>query len=153
MSKLPPMDGQDEFGRVGSHGTTERQSPTLDRQTKLNSNPLRDRFPSSPPKSNPVSEKFHITKNVNPLSRDIFGNSGPTRVPANRGHNTNFRISLTSSKQAPGHNLEITGQRPEGSAAKIPQEPAFVLEEVPQPLGGGEDHLAMRHVQETIIDS
>jgi hypothetical protein len=43
---------------------------------------------------------------------------------------------------APSHNLEITGQGPEGAAAKIPQELALELEENPQHLGDREDHLA-----------
>jgi hypothetical protein len=51
-------------------------------------------------------------------------------------------------KRAPGHNLEISGQGPEGAAAEIPQEPALELEEDPQHLGDGEDDLAMRDIQE-----
>ena len=37
-------------------------------------------------------------------------------------------------KRAPGHNLEIPGQGPEGAAAEVPQKPTLVLEEDPQPL-------------------
>ena len=37
-------------------------------------------------------------------------------------------------KRAPGRNLEITGQGPEGAAAEIAEEPALVLEEDPQHL-------------------
>ena len=44
--------------------------------------------------------------------------------------------------------LEVSGQGPEGAAAEIAEEPALELEEDPQPLGDGEDDLAMRHVQE-----
>ena len=51
-------------------------------------------------------------------------------------------------KRAPGHNLELTAQGPEGRAAEIAEETAIELEEDPQPLGDGEDDLAMRHVQE-----
>jgi len=50
-------------------------------------------------------------------------------------------------KRAPGHNLEVSSQCPEGQAAKIPQELTLVLEEDPQRLGYGEDDLAMGHVQ------
>jgi hypothetical protein len=42
-------------------------------------------------------------------------------------------------KRAPGQDLEVTDQGPEGAAAKIPQEPALELEEDPQHLGDGED--------------
>ena len=51
-------------------------------------------------------------------------------------------------KRAPGHNLEVTAQGPEGAAAEIAEETAIELEEDPQPLGDGEDDLAMRHIQE-----
>jgi hypothetical protein len=51
-------------------------------------------------------------------------------------------------QRAPGHNLEVSGQGPEGAAAEIAEEPTIELEEDPQPLGDGEDDLAMRHVQE-----
>jgi hypothetical protein len=54
-------------------------------------------------------------------------------------------------KRAPGHNLEITGQGPEGAAAKIPQEPALVLEEDPQHLGDGKDDLAMGDIQKECL--
>jgi hypothetical protein len=51
-------------------------------------------------------------------------------------------------KHAPGHNLEVSGQGPEGAAAEIGEEPALVLEEDPQHLGDGEDDLTVWHVQE-----
>ena len=51
-------------------------------------------------------------------------------------------------KRVPGHHLEVTVQRAEGATAEITQEAAIELEEDPQPLGDGEDDLAMRHVQE-----
>ena len=54
-------------------------------------------------------------------------------------------------KRAPGHNFEITGQGPEGQAAKIPQEPALVLEEDPKHPGDGEDHLAVGDIQEKLL--
>jgi hypothetical protein len=44
--------------------------------------------------------------------------------------------------------LEVTAPRPEGAAAEIAEETAIELEEDPQPLGDGEDDLAMRHIQE-----
>jgi hypothetical protein len=44
--------------------------------------------------------------------------------------------------------LEVTAQGPEGAAAEIAEETAIELEEDPQPLGDGEDDLAMRHIQE-----
>jgi len=42
-------------------------------------------------------------------------------------------------KRAPGHNLEVTAQGPEGAAAEIAEETSIELEEDPQPLGDGED--------------
>jgi len=54
-------------------------------------------------------------------------------------------------KRSPGHNLEVTAQGPEGRAAEIAQEAAIELEEDPQPLGDGEDDLAMRDIQEKRI--
>jgi hypothetical protein len=50
-------------------------------------------------------------------------------------------------KRAPGHHLEVSVQGPEGRAAEISQQAAVEFEENPQPLGDGEDDLAMRHVQ------
>ncbi len=54
-------------------------------------------------------------------------------------------------QRAPGHNLEVSGQGPEGAAAQIAEEPTIELEEDPQPLWDGEDDLAMRHVQEKCL--
>jgi len=51
-------------------------------------------------------------------------------------------------KRAPGRHLEVTAQGPEGASAEITQQAAVELEEDPQPLGDGEDDLAVRHVQE-----
>jgi len=54
-------------------------------------------------------------------------------------------------KRAPGHNLEIAGQGPEGRAAEIPQKPTLVLEEDPQHPGDGENDLAVRNIQEKLL--
>jgi len=43
--------------------------------------------------------------------------------------------------------LEVNRQGVDGTPAKIPQQPALVLEEDPQPLGDGEDDLAMGNIQ------
>ncbi|MCJ7588419.1 MAG: hypothetical protein MUQ00_11055 [Candidatus Aminicenantes bacterium] len=51
-------------------------------------------------------------------------------------------------KRAPGHNLEISGQGPEGQAANISKQFPLELEENPQHLGNREDDLAVGHVQE-----
>jgi len=40
----------------------------------------------------------------------------------------------TGRKRAPGQSFEVTGQGAGGAAAKMPQEPALVLEEDPQHL-------------------
>ncbi len=50
-------------------------------------------------------------------------------------------------KRRPRHGLKIKEKRPLGTAAKIPQEPAFELEENPEHLGNREDHLAVRNIQ------
>jgi len=50
-------------------------------------------------------------------------------------------------KCAPGHEFEVSGQGPEGAAAKIPQKPALELEEDPQYFEDDEDDLAMRDVE------
>jgi hypothetical protein len=54
-------------------------------------------------------------------------------------------------KLAPGQGFEVTDQGPEGQAAKIPQEPAFVLEEDTKHLGDGEDDLAVGDMQEEFL--
>jgi hypothetical protein len=50
-------------------------------------------------------------------------------------------------KLAPRDSLKITGQGAESAGAKLPQEPAFELEENPQHLGNRKDHLAVRNVK------
>jgi hypothetical protein len=67
---------------------------------------------------------------INPVPKGLDGGDDPGR------------------KRAPGHNLEVTAQGPEGAATEIAEETAIELEEDPQPLGDGEDDLAMRHIQE-----
>ncbi len=47
----------------------------------------------------------------------------------------------------PRHSLKIEEKRPDGTAAKIAQEPALELEEEPQHLGNREDHLAVRDIE------
>ncbi|MCX6563162.1 MAG: hypothetical protein NTU60_06105 [Candidatus Aminicenantes bacterium] len=70
---------------------------------------------------------------INPVPKGLDGGDDPGR------------------KRVPGHNLEVTAQGPEDSAAKIAEETAIELKEDPQPLGDGEDDLAMRHIQEKLL--
>ena len=51
-------------------------------------------------------------------------------------------------KLAPGYNLEVTGQGPEGRAAKITQEAPLVFEEGSEHLGDHKDHLTVGDIQE-----
>jgi hypothetical protein len=92
----------------------------------------------------------------------VFGSAGCGRIfdfviPSN--HRMEVRVKInpvpkclngrndSGHKFAPGHDFEIPAQGSESQAAEIPQEPPLILEEHPQPLGDGEDHLAMGHVQ------
>ena len=51
-------------------------------------------------------------------------------------------------ERVPGRHLEVSAQGLEGASAEIAQQAAVELEEDPQPLGDGEDDLAVRHVPE-----
>jgi len=61
----------------------------------------------------------------------------------NGGNNSGHQL-------APGCHLEITGHRPEGAAAELPQQPAIVLKEDAQHLRDGEDDLAVGDIQEKL---
>ena len=51
-------------------------------------------------------------------------------------------------ERPPRHGPQINENRPDRTAAEIPQKPALELEEDPQHLGDREDHLAVRDAQE-----
>jgi hypothetical protein len=57
----------------------------------------------------------------------------------------------TGRKHAPSQDFKIASQGPEGTAAEITEEPTLELEEDPQHLGNGEDHLAMRNIQKELL--
>jgi len=75
-------------------------------------------------------QKMEVHTKIDPVPKGLDGGDDPGR------------------KRAPGHNLEATAQGPERAAAEIAEETAIELEEDPQPLGDGEDDLAMRHIQD-----
>ena len=51
------------------------------------------------------------------------------------------------AKLCAGCGLEVFDEGQDGCPAELPQEPALVLEEDPQHLGDGEDHLAVGNIQ------